>query len=144
MRTNPFSQDLVMLVGRIFLSLVFLVAASDKILHFGANMAYMGQHGVPFASLFLIIALLVELVGALMILLGWHARWGALIMLLFVVIVTMVFHTFWNYPPAEVANQSLHFFKNFAIIGGMLYVIACGSGRFSLDRLFYANKKITP
>ena len=67
-----------------------------------------------------------------MILLGWHARWAALAFILWLIPVTYTFHAFWGIDPALVQNQMNHFMKNVAIMGGMFYVLAYGSGPFSL------------
>ena len=70
----------------------------------------------------------------LMIALGWKARWGALAILIFIIPVTLTFHAFWAVDPAQVQNQMNHFMKNLTIIGGMLYVLAVGPGRYSFDK----------
>lgn len=143
MRVNAFTQDISALIGRVLISSIFLFSSMSKIMHFTANVAYMASKGVPFTEVLLVMALIVELVGALMILLGWHTRAGAFVLVLFVIVVTMVFHNFWTYPPAESATQMAQFLKNVAIIGGMFYIIAYGAGRFSIDRkrLFAHNLK---
>jgi putative oxidoreductase len=64
-----------------------------------------------------------------LLVLGWHARWAALVIFLYVIPVTLVFHPFWTD-----ASQLWNFWKNVAIMGGMLYIMAYGPGPFSIDQ----------
>jgi putative oxidoreductase len=79
-------------------------------------------------------ALVLELAAGAMLLVGWKARWAAVALALFTIPATFIFHAYWGVPADQVMNQQIHFVKNFAIVGGLLAVIAHGSGRFGLDR----------
>ena len=81
---------------------------------------------VPFL---LVLSTIIELGGAALLVLGWQARWAALVIFLFVIPVTLVFHLFW----AD-ANQLWFFWKNVAIMGGILYIMAYGPGPFSMNQ----------
>ena len=72
--------------------------------------------------------------GALMLIVGYRARLAAVVMFLFLIPVTLVFHNFWAVPAAEVQMQTINFLKNLSIMGGMLCIAAFGAGRYSLDR----------
>lgn len=121
-------------LGRILLSLIFIIAGYHKIGGFTQTAGYMASKGLPMPELLLALTIAIELGGGLMILLGWHARWAALTIFLWLIPVTLTFHAFWNVGPAEVQNQMNHFMKNLAIMGGMLYVVAYGAGPCSVCR----------
>jgi putative oxidoreductase len=89
---------------------------------------------MPAAELLIWPALLVELVAGAMLLAGWKTRWAAVALALFTIPATLIFHAYWGVPADQVLNQQIHFVKNFALVGGLLAVIAHGSGRFGLDR----------
>lgn len=65
-----------------------------------------------------------------------------MVLFLFLIPVTIIFHAFWNSIPAEVAPQMIDFLKNLAIIGGLLYIIASGPGKASIDYLCRKEKTI--
>lgn len=122
------------LLGRILLVLLFLLSGYNKVAGFSQTAGYMASKGLPMIEVLLVLSILVELGGALMILLGWRARWGALALFLWMIPVTFIFHNFWAMDPAQMQNQMNHFMKNLAIMGGLLYVMAYGSGPYSIDR----------
>lgn len=117
------------LVGRIMLALLFILAGWDKIPGFEGTAAYMAAKGLPMVEVLLVLTIIIELGGGLLILLGWQARWAALIIFLFLIPVTVIFHPFWADP-----GEFNVFFKNLAIMGGMLYIVTHGSGPYSLGK----------
>ena len=121
-------------VGRILISLLFLKSGFEKIAGFSAVAGFMASRGMPAAELLLVGAVVLEIAGALMVLLGWHARWGALMLAVFTVPATLIFHNFWAVDAAQYSNQVNHFMKNLAILGGLAYVMGAGSGPFSLRK----------
>lgn len=122
------------LFGRILIAPLFLLSGFHKIMGFSAVAATMTKAGMPFAEIWLMGAIVFELGGGLMVLLGWHARWGALMLALFTVFATLVFHNFWAVDPAQYRGQLNHFMKNLSILGGLVYIMVTGSGRFSLGK----------
>ena len=71
------------------------------------------------------------MLGSIMVLAGYYARIGALLLAVFLVLATYYFHPFWKTP--EDQNQMAHFMKNLGLIVAMLFIIANGSGAGSLD-----------
>jgi putative oxidoreductase len=122
------------LAGRMLIAQLFLLSGFHKITGFSAVAATMAKAGLPFSEVLTAAAILFELGGGLMVLLGWHARWGALMLAGFTIAATLVFHNFWAVDAAQYRGQLNHFMKNLAILGGLVYVIAMGSGPFSLGR----------
>lgn len=122
------------LVGRCLLGLIFIVAGTGKIMAYSGTAGYMASKGMPLVPLLLPLTILLELGSGLMLVTGWHARWAALALFLFIIPTTLIFHNFWATPAAQVQNQMNNFLKNLAIMGGMLYVIVHGSGPVSVGK----------
>jgi putative oxidoreductase len=122
------------LLGRILLSVIFLLSAFGKITHFSGMEQFMASKGLPAVPLLLVLALLTEALGGLSLLLGFKARWGALLLFLFLIPTTLIFHDFWTLTGALRQDMQIHFLKNLAIMGGLLMVAANGPGAFSLDK----------
>lgn len=123
------------LAGRILLALIFVMAGWNKLGGFEGTAGYMASKGLPMVNVLLALAILVELGGGLMVLLGVYARWGAAALFLFCIPATLIFHNFWTIAdPQQQYIQMLMFMKNLAIMGGLLYVVAFGSGQYSLKK----------
>ena len=122
-----------MLVGRILLSLVFLIAGYRKLMAVAGSAGYLAKLGFPMPNVMVWVAIAIELGGGILLLLGWKARWAASLLALFTLIAAFAAHRFWEVDPAQYANQMNHFLKNAALIGGFLYVAAFGPGTISVD-----------
>ena len=96
-------------------------------------MAYITKAGVPMPEVCAAIAIFAEVVLCLMLVVGWNARWAALGMAVFTIVITPIFHAYWGAPDAMVYMQKLNFFKNLSITGGLLAFAAFGPGRYSMD-----------
>ncbi len=118
-----------MLVARILLSGIFLFSGVKKIFGFSATQAYMTQQGMKMTGLFLVLAILFEIGGGLSVLLGYFPRLGALVLLLFLIPTTIVFHRDFANP-----GQIIQFVKNVAIMGGLFAILAAGGGELVLRR----------
>lgn len=123
-----------LLAGRILLAYIFVLSGYGKITGFAGTAGFMAKYGMPMIEFFLVCAILLELVGSLMLVLGWKARWGALALIVFTVPTTLIFHAYWAVPPEQAYGQMIQFQKNLAILGGLLYVLFAGAGRLSLDK----------
>jgi len=124
------------ILGRFFLVLIFLMSAiGNKIPNFSGTVQYMKSEGVPVPGLLLAGAILFLIAGALSILVGFKAKIGAALLLIFLILATYWFHDFWTFEDAQVRQtQTIAFMKNLALMGAMLMIIAGGSGAGSLDR----------
>ena len=96
-------------------------------------MGYIAAMGVPFPAVAAVIAIVVELGLGLLLLAGYQTRWSALVLAVFTLVITLIFHPFWGIPAEMVMSQQQAFFKNIAIVGGLLCIAAFGAGAWSLD-----------
>jgi putative oxidoreductase len=128
------SEKILNIVGRVLLSLIFLMSAFGKLTNWSGTVEYMASKELPAIPVLLIAAILFEGLGGLSVLTGFKARLGALALVVFLLIVTPIFHNFWAYTGQEQQAQMINFLKNVAILGGLLTVVARGPGPGSLDR----------
>jgi putative oxidoreductase len=119
-------------VGRVLFALIFVTSVIG---HFSsAEIAAASAHGVPLASILVPLAGVIALVGGVSVMLGYRARFGALLLLVFLVPVTLVMHKFWGLPDPQMAMlQKINFMKNMSLMGGCLLIMHYGSGPYSLD-----------
>ncbi len=122
------------LLGRILIAQIFLLSGINKITGFAATAAAIAGKGLPMAEVLVIISIIVEIGGGLMIVFGWKARLGALALLLWMIPVTLAFHNYWSMSGMEAYINKIMFQKNLAMMGAMLYVMAFGSGPYSVKR----------
>jgi putative oxidoreductase len=120
-------------LGRLLLSTIFLASAAGKLAAWAPPAQMIADKGLPAPDAFLSIAVVLEIVGGLMVLLGLQARWGAILLLLFLIPVSVIMHNFWAVPEAQQQEQMINFMKNVSIAGGLLMVVALGAGPMSID-----------
>lgn len=130
---TPSLQNLLSLIGRALLAMLFIPAGFGKITGFAGTAGYIASKGVPFPELAAAAAIGVELGLGLLLLLGWQTRWAALGIALFTLVISFIFHNFWAVPAEQVMQQQQSFFKNMAIVGGLLTICAWGAGAWSFD-----------
>ncbi len=120
--------DAAPLTGRVFLSAIFLISGVSKIAAPAATIGYIESAGLPLAPLGFALAVIVEILGGLALIAGYRTRLVAAGLAGFTLATALAFH-------GDLAdqNQFIHFFKNIAMVGGLLQVVAFGAGRFSLD-----------
>src|SRR4029077_5655850 len=115
-----------LVLGRVLLSAIFILSGLGKLPHFSSVAGMMGQVGIPLATVALVITLFIEIGGGLMLLTGYKARYAALVIAVWLIPVTLVFHHFWGIPAAQQQDQMVNFLKKVAIMGGLL-VLASAS-----------------
>ena len=123
--TQPAFDNAVSLIARALLAYIFLVAGWGKLTAYSATVGYMEAMGVPGALLPLTI--LVEFGGGLALLFGFQARFAALGLGVFSIITAFIFH--------GGAEDAINFMKNFAMAGGLFFLMLHGAGKLSLDAL---------
>lgn len=120
------------LIGRILFSVIFMYSSISK---FSSNFVYeAAAKGIPFADVLIPFSGILELVGALSILSGFMSKWGAWLIVIVLVPVTLVMHDFWNVTDSlKHELVLLTFMRNMGIIGGALMIAYFGSGPISID-----------
>lgn len=139
------------IIGRICISVIFIASGINKCLEWNETtggvdkaLSEWVQRSIdnedfqsvftqllPYVDLLVICAIVLELGGGLMVLLGFKARLGGFLLFLFMIPTTLLFHSYWFYEDNVQQMQLVMFLKNLAIMGGLLYVIAFGSGKGS-------------
>ncbi len=122
----------IVLLGRILYTAVFLYSVPS---HFTeSTILYAASQGVPMTWISVPLAGIVALLGGLSILLGYRAKEGAVLLVLFLAPVTLLLHKFWTITdPAAALLQQIHFMKNLSLLGAALLIAHFGSGPLSLD-----------
>ncbi|MFB3924468.1 MAG: DoxX family protein [Syntrophales bacterium] len=131
-----FWKSSAVLIGRILLVFIFLVSGIGKIANFGGTEQIMAQHGIPLTPYLLVGAIFCEIAGSITVILGYFARYGAFILLVFMIPTTIIFH-------GNIADpmQKIQFMKNVSMFGGLLLLLILGPGNFSLDHLIRAGRR---
>ena len=122
------------LLGRVLVAAIFLRSGVGKVLNFETVAAMMAGKGMPMSQLLLMGAIAIEFVAGTALVLGYRTRWAALALIVFLVPATLIFHNFWAADPAQLQNQTNHFFKNVAILGALVFFMGNGPGAPSLDQ----------
>jgi putative oxidoreductase len=151
-------QFFLIIAGRVCLSLVFILSGIHKILNWqaaedsmftslcnleGYTMDMDGiqkiiQFVFPWTSMLLLLGTVIELLGGILIFLGIKIRFGAFLLILFLVPTTCLFHHFWLIPLPERDLQMCMFLKNLSIFGGLLILLGFGKG----SKFFKAKEKV--
>jgi putative oxidoreductase len=122
----------VVLLGRILFAGMFLIFGPRLFAH--GSVVYAASAGVPLASIAVPIAGILATLGGLSVLLGYRAKIGAWLLVIFLVPVTLMMHNFWAVKdPMMHQMQMANFFKNLSMLGGALLIAQFGSGPLSLD-----------
>jgi putative oxidoreductase len=127
-----FAKGAVVVAGRFCFTLIFLLSG---LRHFSKpSIAVAASHGVPMASIAVPGSGILALAGGLSILLGYRARFGAWLLVVFLLPVTLIMHRFWGISdPLEAQTQLIMFLKNISMLGGALVVSQFGAGPLSFD-----------
>ncbi len=115
------------LVGRVFISLVFLLSGINKIGNYEGSVGWMESFGMP--GIFLIPAIILEVVAPMLIIIGYKVKIAAALLSVFCIVTALIFHT-------DFSNQMqfVSFMKNIALAGGFLFLVINGTKDFSLER----------
>ncbi|MFQ6045750.1 MAG: DoxX family protein [Gemmatimonadales bacterium] len=126
-------------LARLLFAAIFIMASLG---HFSQQgIGYGAQEGVPLASVLVPLSGVMSLVGGLSVLLGYRARIGAWLLVVFLIPVTIIMHDFWAVEDAAMAQlQQVMFLKNLALLGGALFIARYGAGPFSLDAVRRAER----
>ena len=120
-------------LGRIFLSTLFLIEGTNKIFNYEGTIQYMENFSV--SEYLAIPAIILEILFPLLLIIGYHTKIAALVMAIFTIVVAIIFHT--NFDDQM---QFINFFKDIAIAGGFIIIFVNGAGKFSVDYKLKSNK----
>ena len=126
-------NSIILVAGRVLISAIFLRSGFGKIMDFSGTADYMGTMGMPLPALFLLGAIVFEIVGGFSLILGFRARWGAALLIAFLIPTTFIFHAFWAVEEARQQMETIQFMKNMAILGGLFTLFVHGAEQASLD-----------
>ena len=126
-------RDEILLIARILLAILFLTSGWGKMTGYSGTVDYMTQMGVPMPAVATLVAIAVELLGAIALILGVWTRPLAVLLALFTVGTAFMAHHFWTMEGAERYANSIHFYKNLCIVGGFLLLYVTGAGKHSVD-----------
>ena len=119
-------MQVIEVLGRIFLSTIFLIEGMNKIFNYESTIEYMENFNVP--EYLAIPAIIVEILFPLLLIVGYQTKISALVLAIFTLATALIFHT-------DFTNQMqlTSFLKNFAIAGGFLIIFVNGAGKYSID-----------
>lgn len=138
-------QGPLAVLGRLLLAAIFLLsAAGNKIPNFTGVAKIMEQAGVPAPQLMLAGAIVFLLVGGVSVVVGFKARFGAALLLAFLILASYYFHPFWKAEGEAQQEQMIQFMKNLSMMGAMLFLMANGPGPGSLDGWLAKPKPAAP
>jgi len=130
---NANFTNAIALAGRILLALLFIQSGFGKLTGFEGTAGYIASKGLPLPQVAAAAAIAVELLGGILLVVGWKARWVAAAFVVFLVPVTLAFHNPAGLPADQASMQMIQLMKNISIMGGMLMVVAFGPGGWALD-----------
>src|SRR6266852_2659515 len=114
MNAAIFHTHAVLVIGRSLIAALFFVSALSKLTAWEGTIAYMASKGMPMPGVFLALTILLEVGGAILLVVGWRTRWVAAALVAFTLAATLIFHAFWAVDPGQFSNQLTHFLKNLA------------------------------
>jgi len=126
--TSLTTANIAAVLGRVLISAIFVLSGLSKLTDAAGTIGYIEAAGLPLAPVALAVAIAIEVLGGLALIVGFKTRWVAAALALFSVVTALAFHS--NLADQ---NQFIHFFKNIAMAGGLLQIVAFGGGVLSLD-----------
>jgi putative oxidoreductase len=130
--------DIIALIGRILIAVLFLLSGIGKVAAPAATQGYIAAVGLPAPVAAYFGSMSVELIGSALLIAGYQTRMVAAALAVFALLTALFFHN--NFADQ---NQMIHFWKNVAVLGGLLQVVAFGPGRFSLDHRFSRSARLS-
>lgn len=134
-------KDVADLLGRIFISLLFIFESLDSLFFFDNMKKTLTDYGINYhPNILLGFMIFMIFIGSILVLIGYYARVGAFMLLVYWLTFTLTVYSFWNDPPSLQRINSLYFMRNMALCGGLLLLIANGAGNYSVKRLIHVMR----
>ena len=134
-------KNIVDLIARLCIATIFLYEAYDSVAFGKLTKQKMTEYGLTWQQDFLFLfAVSILIIGALFLLIGYRAKFAAILLLLYWVPLTFIVHSFWNDDESIRRVQSILFMRNIAIAGALLMIYLHGSGKYSIKRLLDSRR----
>lgn len=130
---NDKLQNSFGLIARLLMAALFLPAGIGKLSGFAGTVGYISSVGLPLPQAAAAIAVVIEIVGGLALIVGYRTRLVAVVLALFTLVASVFFHAYWAAPADQQMIAQLMFYKNIAVVGGLLALAASGAGAWSID-----------
>jgi putative oxidoreductase len=127
-------EDIALLVGRLFVASMFLPSGVDKLMNFSKFAGSLASKGLPYAKIWAVLSVGVEVLGPIALIVGAWSRWTAVGLMIFTVVMTWATYRSAMFGLPFRNPQHPHFFKNVAIIAGLLFYFVSGPGAYSWRR----------
>jgi putative oxidoreductase len=127
-------NDLFLLLARWSFAALFLPDGIGKLETFSRFAESLGRRGLPFPDLWAAAAVIGEILGSLLFIVGAEIRLGAILLIAFCLIANALQHRYWESPPEARTGNFLSFYKNLALCGGMLALMVTGPGKLGVER----------
>jgi len=140
------THDYLLALGRVLMSGLFVWGGYGKLMAASATTQSFTEVGVPLPGLMVWVATLVELVGGIMLLVGFKTQWVAGVLAIWTLITGFAVHLVAGVSAADATvayDNMIHFYKNLAMAGGFLFVLVYGAGRLSIDGRFRVAAQIS-
>jgi putative oxidoreductase len=120
-------------LARILIVAIFVYTGITKLMHFDSTSHMIAEKGIPLAAVATVIAILIELGGAIAIIIGWQTKLAAIAQIAYLILITFLYHNFWAAPPQLHDVQLINFLRNVAMMGGLLLLATRGAGASAAD-----------
>jgi putative oxidoreductase len=134
-------DNVLNLIGRLAISALFLPAGLNKLMGVEGTMGYFSSLGLPAVGILVWIVIAIEVLGGVALILGYQTKFVAIGLAIFTLVASFAGHAFWAVPAEAAFVTKLLFFKNIAVIGGLLALASSGAGKWSLDSLKLKSKE---
>ncbi|MFZ4380322.1 MAG: DoxX family protein, partial [Polynucleobacter sp.] len=132
-------QNTLNLFGRLAIAALFLPAGLNKLMGVEGTTGYFASLGLPAVAILVWVVIAIEVLGGLALIVGYKTPFVATGLAVFTVLAAIVGHPFWAAPADAAFIAQLLFFKNIAVMGGLLVLVSAGSGKWSIDGFKHAN-----
>ena len=126
-------ENVLNLLGRIAIAALFLPAGLNKLLGVEGTTGYFASLGLPAVAILIWVVIAIEVLGGVALILGYRTRLVAIALAVFTLLASIAGHAFWAAPADAAFIAQLLFFKNIAVIGGLLVLASSGAGSISID-----------
>ncbi len=127
-------EDIALLIGRLFVASMFLPSGIDKLMNFSKFAASLAAKGFPYAKVWAVAGVAIEALGSIALIVGAYAQWTAAALILWTCVMTWAAHKWSVFDLAIRQPQSAQFFRNVAVVAGLLFYFVSGPGSFSWRR----------